>query len=45
MTATGMIRAVDALGRVVIPKEFRHMLNWDPEASKEARPCGTTGES
>lgn len=28
LKATGMARAVDALGRVVIPKEIRTALGW-----------------
>ena len=27
--ATGMARAIDPLGRVVIPKEIRRSLDWD----------------
>lgn len=29
MKATGIVRKVDCLGRVVIPKEFREKRGWD----------------
>lgn len=28
MRATGIVRRLDDLGRLVIPKEIRHMLGW-----------------
>ncbi|MBE6089890.1 MAG: AbrB/MazE/SpoVT family DNA-binding domain-containing protein [Clostridium beijerinckii] len=31
MRATGVTRPIDALGRVVIPKELRRQLNWNEE--------------
>lgn len=31
MKATGVTRPIDALGRVVIPKELRRQLNWNED--------------
>ena len=35
MTATGIVRRIDDLGRVVIPKELRRKLKWRPGAPVE----------
>lgn len=32
MKSTGIVRPVDKLGRIVIPKEIRHMLNVEDDA-------------
>jgi transcriptional pleiotropic regulator of transition state genes len=35
MKATGIVRKIDPLGRVVIPKEIRRTNNWNPDDSLE----------
>ena len=35
MTATGIVRRIDDLGRVVIPKEIRRKLKWRPGSPVE----------
>ena len=35
MTATGIVRRIDDLGRVVVPKEMRRKLRWRPGAPVE----------
>ena len=44
MKSTGMVRAVDKMGRVVIPKEIRKQLKVENEkvykAMLDEQPCG-----
>ena len=35
MTATGIVRRIDDLGRVVVPKELRRKLRWRPGSPVE----------
>ena len=35
MTATGIVRRIDDLGRIVVPKELRRKLKWRPGAPVE----------
>ena len=35
LTATGIVRRIDDLGRVVVPKELRRKLRWRPGSPVE----------
>lgn len=35
MKATGMVRKIDGVGRIVVPKELRDMLEFDEDAKIE----------
>ncbi|OJF17252.1 MAG: hypothetical protein A6D91_10445 [Bacillaceae bacterium G1] len=42
MKATGMVRRIDDLGRVVIPKELRDTFGWPPGTPLEVFVDGET---
>ena len=41
MKSTGIVRGIDALGRIVLPKELRTSMHLDTIVLKKHRPAGS----